>query len=83
VTGEIRIQAPDARVAALLADRLLHLDAEVVVVEGEPVGVSLPASGVTVELNCILRATQRWLTQQRLPGTRMQIDGRSLYVAAS
>jgi hypothetical protein len=80
----MRIQAPNARVAALLAERLQHLDA--VVIEeshGGPAEVSLPASGRAIEVSSVLRATQRWLAQQRLPGTHVHLDGRSFYLAAT
>ena len=81
--ASVRIQAPDAAVAESLADSLRHLGAVVVATEGTTVEVSVASAILASDLHCVLRATQRWLTQQRLPGTRLLVDGRSLYVAAT
>jgi hypothetical protein len=78
----VRIQAPDTRVAELLADSLRHLGAVVVEAEGVPIEVSVGSALLASELSCVLSATQRWLAQQRLPGTRVLLDGRSFYLAA-
>jgi hypothetical protein len=79
----VRIQAPDVPLAERLAESLRHLGAIVIVAEGAPVEVSVGAAVLASDLHCVLRATQRWLAQQRLPGTRLLVDGRSLYVAAT
>jgi hypothetical protein len=79
----VRIQAPDARVAEPLADSLRHLGAVVVATDGGAVEISVASVLLASDLHCVLRATQRWLAQQRLPGTRLLVDGRSLYVAAT
>jgi hypothetical protein len=82
-SASVRIQAPDALRAEPLAQSLRHLGAVVVATEGAPVEVTVGAELVASELHCVLRATQRWLAQQRLPGARLLVDGRSFYVAAT
>ena len=82
-SASVRIQAPDALLAEPLAQSLRHLGAIVVAAEGAPVEVSVGPELAASELHCVLRAVQRWLAQQRLPGARLLVDGRAFYVAAT
>ena len=84
MTDPIRIEAPDLRRAAALADALGHLGAEVVSRAGELVEVAVPPLEDHVPaLNSVLRATQRWVAQHELPGARVCVAGRSYYLAAT